>query len=77
MLLPSEPNFLAAAIVIVAGFACLKCLSQNKPLVWSGVVQMVLFEINISNMECFANYGNLNYLSVTRYGCTLVLSPGI
>ena len=64
MLLPSEPNCLAAVIVIVAGFTCLKCLNQNKPLVWNGVVQTVLFEINISNIECSANCENLNELLI-------------
>ena len=69
MLLPSEPNCLAAVIVIVAGYTCLKlkCLNQNKPLVWNGVVQTVLFEINISNIECSANCENLNELLISNY----------
>ena len=67
MLLPSEPNCLAAVIVIVAGFTCLKSLNLNKPLVWNGVVQTVLFEINISNIECSANCKNLNELLISNY----------
>ena len=67
MLHPSEPICLAVVIVIVAGFFCLKCLNQNKPLVWNGVVQTVLFEINISNIECSANCENLNELLISNY----------